>query len=166
MKQFKILFLAFIIILLSFNHIKAQLHPDYKFEKHKDKEKTFVGETSMDILQDYLGYIWFATNPSGLIKFDGNKHTIYASVPEDSTSMQALYACYLFEDKENTLWIGTTNGLLKYNRESDNFMKFYPEPDSLGVPNKFYNLIGSIHEDVNNNLWLTSYENLLYVFNK
>lgn len=48
------------------------------------------------------------------------------------------------------LWIGTTSGLLRYNRDTDDFTRM-PE-----LANMF---VYKILEDFNGNLWLATYSN-------
>lgn len=52
------------------------------------------------------------------------------------------------------LWIGTTSGLLRYNRDTDDFTRM-PE-----LANMF---VYKILEDFSGNLWLATYSNGVFV---
>lgn len=72
------------------------------------------------IYQDKSGFIWIATE-YGLNKFDGNKFTLYTHDDNDSTSICNNYSRVIFEDSRNNVWIGTVAGMMKYNRDENNF---------------------------------------------
>ena len=59
-----------------------------------------------DIDQDKHGNIWFATRKGGIHIYDGSTWQYW--YPD-------LNARKLFRDKDDTMWIGTSNGLLKFN---------------------------------------------------
>jgi signal transduction histidine kinase/ligand-binding sensor domain-containing protein/AraC-like DNA-binding protein len=73
------------------------------------------------VCQDRRGFIWIATE-YGLNKFDGISFTVYKNIiADDSGAVVHNDAKTLFEDKDGNLLIGTNNGLLKYNEETDSF---------------------------------------------
>ncbi len=77
------------------------------------------------IIQDDYGFIWIGTNGSGLYKFDGVTYTSYryeVNAPA-SLSSNLIYSMYL--DTENTLWVGTEDGLNRYNKSLDRFEKVF-----------------------------------------
>lgn len=76
------------------------------------------------ILQDYIGYIWVATD-GGLAKFNSHKFTLYKQILKDSTSISANQIFSIYEDNKKNLWIGSKLSLELYNRELDNFKSFY-----------------------------------------
>lgn len=74
------------------------------------------------IVQDDHGYIWVATE-YGLNKFDGINFTPYLHNEKDSTSLLSNNVRALFIDKENTLWVGTNEGLQYYLPKENRFKK-------------------------------------------
>lgn len=78
--------------------------------------------TIRDIVQDYLGFMWFATE-GGINKFDGYKCKVYSYNPLDPDGLKTTMITSLCEDKNNNLWAGTHGGgLYKFNREKDKFV--------------------------------------------
>ena len=75
------------------------------------------------ITQDHQGFIWFAT-ADGLNRFDGSNFVTYRHHAKDLHSIADNFIRKIFIDSENTLWIGTQNGLSRYNLELDNFDNF------------------------------------------
>jgi ligand-binding sensor domain-containing protein/DNA-binding CsgD family transcriptional regulator len=103
------------------------------------------------ILQDHLGYLWFATD-GGLAKYDGINFTVYEHVPEDTLSLQTASVLCLFNDKQNHLWVGTTSGLSLFNRKQNTFINFTSNsanPNCLST-----GAVTSIIEDSRGNLWI------------
>ncbi len=75
------------------------------------------------ITQDHQGFIWFATE-DGLNRFDGKNFVTYRHNANNKYSIADNVIRKIFIDSENTLWVGTENGLSRYNLELDNFDNF------------------------------------------
>ncbi len=74
----------------------------------------------VDICQDSLGTIWFAT-PDGLCRFDGNRIRTYRHIRKDKNSLQSNMIHKIWKDPEDRLWACTSNGLSRYDAVTDNF---------------------------------------------
>ncbi len=87
-----------------------------------------------DILQDSLGFMWFATK-DGLNRYDGYNFKLYSHFPSDSFSLSGHVVNVLFEDSFGRLWVGThNNGLNVFDRTSARFYKLdYEEPPGRGL---------------------------------
>ena len=110
------------------------------------------------ILQDRIGYLWFATN-GGLYKYDGYNFTSYKHDLEDTTSLIDNTLTTLYEDKEGILWIGTWLGLEKFDRLKNTFIHYIPNPSDSGA--NLDNDVLSICEDRNGVLWVGTSDGLL-----
>ncbi|HEY5325470.1 MAG TPA: two-component regulator propeller domain-containing protein, partial [Mucilaginibacter sp.] len=61
----------------------------------------------------------------------------------------------LFEDKAGNLWIGTEEGLSRYNRANDTFINYLNDPAD---PNTLsHNSVNTIQEGYNGDLWVGTY---------
>jgi len=116
------------------------------------------------ITQDHQGFIWFATE-DGLNRFDGNNFVTYRYDVNDKHSITDNLIRKVFIDSNNTLWVGTQNGLSRYNVELDNFDNF------LSKANDDSSLKGNIIWDIYQNkatsedgkeplLWISTEEGL------
>lgn len=114
------------------------------------------------ILQDKIGYLWFATN-SGLYKYDGYSFTSYKHDPNDSTSLIDNSLTTLYEDKEGNLWIGTWLGFEKFDRINNTFIHYTPNPVAAG--NSKSNNVWTICEDNLGIMWIGSGDGL-YKFDR
>ena len=117
------------------------------------------------IYEDKQGLFWLGTS-NGLYKFDkiNNKFTNYSINYDNSNSNTTSNIFSIFEDTENTLWLGTEgNGLCCFNRESGNCVFYKNNPkDSNSLCN---DNVRAIYEDHHNNLWIGT-SNGLNKYNK
>ena len=105
------------------------------------------------INQDYYGDIWISSAvDGGLIRINKNTEEIkvYKNEKNNENSISSDVVKSIAVDKNNTVWVGTQNGLNKFNREDETFTR-YNESD--GLSNGF---IYGILIDEENNLWLST----------
>jgi signal transduction histidine kinase/ligand-binding sensor domain-containing protein len=104
-----------------------------------------------DLLIDCKGRLWISTNGGGLslMNIDTEKITTFrkdkkaSSLPDDNISC-------IFEDRQKTLWLGSTHGkLIRYNEQFNQF-----ELINYGSGNKEENRIAAINQDWLGNLML------------
>lgn len=109
---------------------------------------------TIDIDQDTKGNLWFSTQGKGLFKYYPEKQTWMNYTHDDrkaNTLANNQVNCTLI-DSNGGIWVGTMNGLCKYNAEKDNF-----ETIPLEIPS---HNICSIIED-QHILWLTTTKGLV-----
>ncbi|MCE2617641.1 MAG: hybrid sensor histidine kinase/response regulator transcription factor [Phocaeicola sp.] len=112
-----------------------------------------LGSLTIDIDQDTNGNIWFSTQEKGLFKYNPDKQTwknyVHNSLPGSLLSDQVN--CILI-DSDGNMWIGTMNGLCRYDVKHDAF-----EAVPLNIPNN--NICGIVEEQ--RILWLTTAKGLV-----
>ncbi len=113
------------------------IHTNYILTMYRDPSDTRI--------------IWIGTY-GGLLRmiyndksFENFKHSL-----NETESLSSDYVFSILRDSHGTLWIGTANGLNKFNESSGRFTHYF-EKD--GLPNS---VISSIIEDRNGNLWLST----------
>ena len=83
----RIVNIACLLILCSILFITYKSFPQSKeirFE-HLSVEDGLPTNSTWDITQDYLGFMWFVTS-NGIVKYDGYEFTIYQSDQNDPNS--------------------------------------------------------------------------------
>ena len=99
--------------------------------------------------------MWFGTE-DGLNKYDGYTFTKYK---HDITNKNSIYSSNILdilEDKSGNFWVGTTDGLDRFDRAKNKFIHY---------PNGKLNYsINDIFQDSKNNIWLGT-DSGLFLFN-
>ncbi len=119
------------------------------------------------ILEDYKGNYWISTY-FGLNKFNPQSSTQefirYFKIPGSTNciSDNIIWRLKRSDSDENEIWIGTANGLTKYNIYTEKFSQIkIPNPDGL----QFGNSAGGVIEEISLNnekiLWIDSYAGLV-----
>ena len=108
---------------------------------------------TIDIDQDADGNIWFSTQVKGLFKYNPDKKTwknyVYSNTPGALVNDQVN--CVLIDGNGN-MWVGTMNGLCKYDAGEDRF-----EAIPLDIPSR--NICGIVEDQ--HVLWLTTTKGLV-----
>lgn len=104
------------------------------------------------ILEDDNGGFWIATMRDGLVYYHPVKNTFrkFLPVENDPNSISSEKAECILKSMDGNLWIGTRNGLNKFNI-SDSLFTVYSISDGLADDQ-----ISSIIEDTKGALWLTN----------
>ena len=111
----------------------------------------------LNMYKDNSGIIWIGTRAGIFKKIVGNKinFKLYQSNSNSDKTLLDNSVWSFFESKydKNNLWIGTSKGLSRFERQSGNFTNF-PEPD-FGYKGKSLQ-VRDICENSSNQLWLAT----------
>jgi len=140
----------------AYYHTKHDLH-DTDF--HLIEDTILRISYVWSICEDPEGTVWFGTQGQGLFRLypenrDPMVFTRYLHDPEDPTSLSSDFVKSVYTAMDGTLWIGTNNGLNRYQRESDRFERFHYEQGLMA------DMIYSMQEDEHGNLWLLTDQGL------
>jgi signal transduction histidine kinase/ligand-binding sensor domain-containing protein/DNA-binding response OmpR family regulator len=113
-------------------------------------------------VQDKSGTLWIGLNGGGLNSLNLNTKQIKYHEP-DNTNLKEnrifddwIYSLYL--DKDDVLWIGTSNGVNRFDPQTETFL--YP---SLLNDQLKTNLIYAINQDYNGDMWIGSFFGLYFL---
>jgi signal transduction histidine kinase/ligand-binding sensor domain-containing protein/CheY-like chemotaxis protein len=149
------LFNSFLVVCLSFFIFApfsyAQLANELRFDSLSMKDGLSQA-TINSIVQDDLGFMWFATQ-DGLNRFDGHEFKTYYHQQDEPNSLSASYITELIKDSKGHLWIGTRGGgLNRFDPENGVFTHFkHDEGNSNSLSS---NTILSFFLDDNDVLWI------------
>ncbi|UCH14893.1 MAG: hypothetical protein JSV22_02740, partial [Bacteroidales bacterium] len=109
--------------------------------------KGFTERNVKALLEDNYGRVWIGTFMGGIILYDREKQnvSVFKNNFNDPHSLCDDRVWDIFQDSESQIWIGTENGLDRYDPERKIFVHY---KDSFEA-----NYVNSIYEDRNNNLW-------------
>jgi len=155
-------------------HLIDEQNGRIRFIHSKNDLKSYPDANCSKVRQvfaDSKGYIWVATT-EGFVAFNdnfinpGDIKFRYSRRNEDKrTSLGANDVHCIFEDDQATMWFGTFGGglnKLKTKFEENKQFEFEVFDRAKGMPN---NVIYTIIDDKQGNLWLTT-ENSIVKFNK
>lgn len=92
--------------------------------RHYQVEQGLSNNTVFCTAQDKRGFFWLGTK-DGLNRFDGYSFKVFRNDPDDSTTIGDNFIRSLFISSGDTLYIGTRNGLYRYNANLENFTILY-----------------------------------------
>jgi ligand-binding sensor domain-containing protein/signal transduction histidine kinase len=112
------------------------------------------------LLEDRDGVLWIGTRDGGLnqltlaenldpqtAEFRNFKHD-----PENRGSLSDNHVRALLEDPSGTLWIGTRNGLNRFDRQNQSFVRYAHDPGDL--QSLASNNVECLYRDLSGNLWV------------
>jgi ligand-binding sensor domain-containing protein len=98
------------------------------------------------LCQDSFGSIWMSEGNHGIIRFEKKNNIFSRYLPQlKNPSSLSNYVFCIYEDNKGSLWMGTHEGLYKFNNLDKTFTRYLP-----GI------CIQHIHEDVHQNFWLAT----------
>ncbi|CAN7711314.1 diguanylate cyclase [Pseudoduganella sp. LjRoot289] len=109
----------------------------------------------LSLLQDRQGFVWIGTYSNGLYRYDGYQAVKYAHRRNDPRSLPHDRVAAIFQDKRGRLWAGTSNGLARYNPDSNDFTVFAPP---AGPANRL--IVKNIISDGKDGMWVGTWGGL------
>ena len=119
----------------------------WKWQPYHTGNSDIISDDITAINEDSFGNIYFGTLSSGISKFDGISN--WTHFHEYGSNINII-----FNDHSDTLWFGTTNGM------------FGTHDGNQWVQCKTENMVYSIAEDLDGNLWFTTKYDGLYKYNR
>ncbi|NDV60495.1 two-component regulator propeller domain-containing protein [Bacteroides sp. 519] len=116
-----------------------------------------------EIYETSSGDIWIGCRMDGMHKIDKNGQiTEFLHQPGNPNSIASNQIRAFLEDKKGNLWIGTFNGLQKYEPETGKFTLYSPskQPGSLNHASVF-----SLYQDKQGTIWVGTYYGGVNYFN-
>jgi signal transduction histidine kinase/ligand-binding sensor domain-containing protein/DNA-binding response OmpR family regulator len=138
-------------IILSLDQPKLTLDLDIPFQHFSYEEGLLMAPTA--ILQDHLGYLWFATS-AGIYRYDG--YDFELSFPRTGCNTDTLSRIQgICEDDSGNIWFGQyAFGIYKLDRMTRKFKHFYHDPiDPSTLSGKS---VGGMYLDSHGFLWIAA----------
>jgi len=123
------------------------------FHHYNPKYNRLSNEYPLQVFNDSRDNLWVATGWG--LSFLRKGERIFKNFyyrKNDTTTIGSDETRAVYEDGLHNIWIGTSNGLNKFNYESQTFSRY-----SAGLKN---NHVGSIISDKKNNIWVGTYSGI------
>ena len=119
--------------------------------------------TISDILRDRSGNYWVTDQSGqGVYLIQGKKITNFQSRPNDPTSLSSNFVHRCSEDQQGNIWIGTFNGLNKYDKKTGRFSQYTQQDNKKSLS---HSSIWSLYCDYQGNVWVGTYFGGVNYFN-
>ncbi|MBI9071045.1 MAG: hypothetical protein JEY94_05580 [Melioribacteraceae bacterium] len=120
---------------------------------HNPSDSSSISDNNIwSIYEDSKNTMWIGTY-NGLNKIVSKNPFCFKQYnsTNNKNSLSHNYIWAICEDADNNLWVGSDNGLNIYNRNNDNFTRFFNNnnPNSLS-----HNKVWSFLKDENQDLWI------------
>lgn len=116
-----------------------------------------------DIFRDKRGAYWIATRSGqGAYRIEGQEITNFVHDKDNPTSISSNFVHRFCEDLQGNIWIGTFNGLNKYDTETGRFYRYSKQENQKGLS---YSSIWSLFCDKQGNIWAGTYFGGVNYFN-
>lgn len=130
-----------------------------QFKRNKNQFSGLTSNHVWAIYNDSEDRIWLGTLGGGIVEFNESKRLFQPIDYKYETGGQ-LHIYHVFEDGKSNLWFSTDDGIILYQRISDEWQHF--KLDSL-IPesNHEINQVKSVFEDDYRNLWIATASGLV-----
>ncbi|MCK8480412.1 hybrid sensor histidine kinase/response regulator transcription factor [Psychroserpens algicola] len=132
---------------------------DYRFQQFKNNpndSNSISTNVNYVVYKDHTNTYWIGTE-NGLNRmqfsssnFNNPKFKWFKNEDKNPNSISNNTVLSIYEDSDNILWIGTLNGINKYNSETETFKNYN---EDYGLTN---GVVYAIEEDFSGLLWLTT----------
>ncbi len=151
----------FIIVIILIIQLQVLCNTAYNFYFKKFQVENGLSENTVTcLMQDNKGFLWIGTK-DGLNKFDGTNFKIYRK-NTNPLSLGNNFIKDIAETGNNTMYIATDNGLYIMDCINETFERIEKK---LNIEDNIITSVTSIIIDNNNNVWITTMNQGVYLFN-
>ncbi|MGO9940557.1 MAG: two-component regulator propeller domain-containing protein [Terracidiphilus sp.] len=124
----------------------------FTFYRPDPKNPTKYGNAASGFYQDRSGTIWVSRGEGVLSRYDdkSDKFVDYLPDSHDPHKLNGGDVNTIHEDRMGALWMGASDGLYRYNRQDDTFIRY---TENQGLPSS---TIQGILEDKAGRLWIST----------
>ena len=139
--------------------INKMKKPDNEFTywQHNPEDPHSLSEGKVNaVLRDSKGVLWVGVYNGGLNRYDEEQDRMirYRHNENDPKSLSNDIVTDLFEDSHGNIWVSTNAGLNRYNREKDNFERWFGPEDKTPLKDQ---IVYGVYEDNDGSLWIATY---------
>lgn len=119
------------------------------FHHFNVKNNRLSNDYAFQVLNDSRGNLWVATSWGlSLLEKGESIFRNFFFIKGDLTTINSNVVLSVFEDQQQVIWVGTAEGLNRFDYESQTFTRY-----SAGLKNKN---VGAILSDRDNNIWVST----------
>ncbi len=126
--------------------------------KHYSIDQGLPSSEVYHVMQDELGYLWFATD-RGVCRYDGHEFKVFTR--KDGLPDDVVFSFYV--DDLQRMWFYTYTGGIGYFENGQIVVPDFNAAFIKALHADLYPVISSMHIDSAGNIWVGTFENILYV---
>jgi ligand-binding sensor domain-containing protein/serine phosphatase RsbU (regulator of sigma subunit) len=131
------------------------------FREEIDKPKSLPDSRITSILKSANDNLWIGTASGGIAVLTPENEKerifkIYQHREKDVTTIASDKVSVVYEDRQNQIWVGTSEGLELFNDQKQTFEKILIYNKKLSNPKKLS--VKEIYQDSKNNYWIGLYQ--------
>lgn len=135
----------------------------YLYEETKPLQEVLTNIHIQSLYQDSKRNVWISTRGSGLFKIDPKNHiSLFEHHPGNPNTLSSNLVRGITEDNYGNIWIGTFNGLNKYNPNNDLFTCYQQGPYQ---GNLSHSSVFPLYKDRQGTIWIGTYYGGVNYFN-
>jgi ligand-binding sensor domain-containing protein len=126
----------------------------FKIYKPDDAINGLSDRWITSIIEDQNGYLWIATRLGGLNRYDPRTEEFIRFLHDEANPASLIdnHINVLYLDRNDNLWVGTTNGLDLFERSTGKFRHYvYSPTQQEGISGKN---ITALYEDSRGRFWV------------
>lgn len=123
--------------------------------EYNNKPGNLWGESPGDILEDKNGRIWILPHGGDICYIDKKSNTVHRIETNDVIAKNGVFAYAGYIDKENRIWIGSSDKIFKYLPTENRFIYF----DNNTIFNNQHGR--AFYEGKDDNLWIVAGDKLI-----
>jgi len=143
------------------NHLNLKTGQITRFQHQPYQENSIAHNRIQDLCQDIQGNIWIATDGGGVSKLDP-KQLRFTNYQLENERIVSNHVHALHRDSAGTIWVGTYQGLLRYQASTDDFQHY----DAIFRWDTTRNIISTIADFSKDQLILGTKKNGVFLFHK
>lgn len=121
-----------------------------KIAHYTEENSNLSGNHAVSVLVDSEGDTWVGTPAKGLLRLNRNTNRFEEfELPYENKGTRDIPILSLFEDNARNVWIGTYNGIFKYQLATSQIVRI--DGADISLPS---NLIRSLAQDADGNIWV------------
>jgi len=136
--------------------LAAALEPDSAWESF-GRTEGLSGESVTGVAQDESGFLWFSTQ-SGLNRWDGYNMRVWQKEPFSRNTLSHNVIQTMFLDGGKTLWLGTYDGLDRFDTATETFVQYHHAEGRPGTLS--HNVVTRVYRDTKGVLWVGTLDGL------
>jgi signal transduction histidine kinase/ligand-binding sensor domain-containing protein/DNA-binding response OmpR family regulator len=135
----------------------------HQFNPTSESFTRYPSEIALEFIdEDPFGKLWVG-GKRGIASFDPDKGQFkyYKYDSGDTTGLPSFFTYDMMATRTGDIWVATANGVARLNQQTDVFTHYLPS--SFSPPGRLNdNLISTLHEDAQGNIWLGADKGGLY----